>query len=138
MQAIGEAIACLNATIDEMSAVARLQVGQTLDLQREDKDPPIPAVTSVTGNSRPTRTLAVQVRTWSVVSNARAHDVDLHLLTAFFLQGCAHGFDLLATRAHNGAWRSGVNRERHKISLIAPDINLSDGGVGIAPLNKRP
>ena len=138
MHTIGEAIARLNGTIDEMSDVARLQVGQTLDLQRENKDPPIPAVTSVTGNSKPTRTLAVQVRTWSVVSNARAHDVDLHLLAALFLQGCAHGFDLLATRAHNGARCSGVNRERHEISLIASDINLSDGGVGIASLNKRP
>jgi signal transduction histidine kinase len=38
MQAIGEAIARLNATIDEMSDVARLQVGQALDLQLEDLD----------------------------------------------------------------------------------------------------
>src|SRR5437588_702121 len=38
MQAIGAAIACLNATIDEMSDVARLQVGQALDLQLEDLD----------------------------------------------------------------------------------------------------
>jgi hypothetical protein len=97
-----------------------------------------PALASATGNSKPIRKVAVQVRTRSVVSNARAHDVDLHLLAAFFLQGRAHGFDLLATRANNGARCSGVNRERHEISLIAPDINLSDGGVGIAPLNKRP
>jgi K+-sensing histidine kinase KdpD len=38
MQAIGEAIARLNATIDEMSDVARLQVGQALDLQLENLD----------------------------------------------------------------------------------------------------
>ena len=38
MQAIGDAIARLNATIDEMSDVARLQVGQALDLQLEDLD----------------------------------------------------------------------------------------------------
>jgi signal transduction histidine kinase len=38
MQAIDEAIAHLNATIDEMRDVARLQVGQTLDLQLEDLD----------------------------------------------------------------------------------------------------
>ena len=38
MQAIGEAIARLNTTIDEMSDVARLQVGQALDLQLEDLD----------------------------------------------------------------------------------------------------
>jgi signal transduction histidine kinase len=38
MQAIGEAIARLNATIDEMSDVARLQVGQALDLQLEELD----------------------------------------------------------------------------------------------------
>src|SRR5919201_5354420 len=36
MQAIGDAIARLDATIDEMSDVARLQVGQALDLQLED------------------------------------------------------------------------------------------------------
>jgi signal transduction histidine kinase len=38
MQAIGQAITRLNVTIDEMSDVARLQVGQALDLQREDLD----------------------------------------------------------------------------------------------------
>jgi signal transduction histidine kinase len=38
MQAIGDAIARLDATIDEMSDVARLQVGQALDLQLEDLD----------------------------------------------------------------------------------------------------
>jgi signal transduction histidine kinase len=38
MQAIGEAIARLDATIDEMSDVTRLQVGQALDLQLEDLD----------------------------------------------------------------------------------------------------
>ena len=38
MEAIGEAIVRLNATIDEMSDVARLQVGQALDLQLEDVD----------------------------------------------------------------------------------------------------
>jgi signal transduction histidine kinase len=38
MQAIGEVIARLNATIDEISDVARLQVGQALDLQLEDLD----------------------------------------------------------------------------------------------------
>jgi signal transduction histidine kinase len=38
MQAIGDAIARLNATIDEISDVARLQVGQALDLQLEDLD----------------------------------------------------------------------------------------------------
>jgi signal transduction histidine kinase len=38
MQAIGAAIARLNATIDEMSDVARLQVGQALDLQLENLD----------------------------------------------------------------------------------------------------
>jgi signal transduction histidine kinase len=38
MQAISMAITRLNATIDEMSDVARLQVGQALDLQLEDLD----------------------------------------------------------------------------------------------------
>jgi hypothetical protein len=38
MQAMGEAITRLNATIDEMRDVARLQVGQALDLQVEDLD----------------------------------------------------------------------------------------------------
>jgi signal transduction histidine kinase len=38
MQAIGEAIARQNATIDEMSDVARLQVGQALELQLEGLD----------------------------------------------------------------------------------------------------
>jgi signal transduction histidine kinase len=38
MQAINEAITRLNVTIDEMSDVARLQVGQALDLQLEDLD----------------------------------------------------------------------------------------------------
>jgi signal transduction histidine kinase len=38
MQAINEAITRLNGTIDEMSDVARLQVGQALDLQLEDLD----------------------------------------------------------------------------------------------------
>jgi signal transduction histidine kinase len=38
MEAVGEAIVRLNATIDEMSDVARLQVGQALDLQLEDLD----------------------------------------------------------------------------------------------------
>ena len=38
MQAIGDAIVRLNATIDEMSDVARLQVRQALDLQLEDLD----------------------------------------------------------------------------------------------------
>ena len=38
MQAIGEAIVRLNAMLDEMSDVARLQVGQALDLQLEDVD----------------------------------------------------------------------------------------------------
>jgi signal transduction histidine kinase len=36
MQAIGEALMRLNAMIDEMHDVARLQVGQALDLQREE------------------------------------------------------------------------------------------------------
>src|SRR5918912_3303240 len=38
MQAIGGALMRLNAMIDEMSDVARLQVGQALDLQLEDVD----------------------------------------------------------------------------------------------------
>jgi signal transduction histidine kinase len=38
MQAIGGALMRLNAMIDEMSDVARLQVGQALDLQLEDLD----------------------------------------------------------------------------------------------------
>ena len=38
MQAIDEAIMRQNATIDEISDVARLQVGQTLDLKLEDLD----------------------------------------------------------------------------------------------------
>jgi signal transduction histidine kinase len=38
MQAIDEAIMRQNATIDEISDVARLQVGQTLDLELEDLD----------------------------------------------------------------------------------------------------
>jgi signal transduction histidine kinase len=38
MQAIGGALMRLNALIDEMSDVARLQVGQALDLQVEDLD----------------------------------------------------------------------------------------------------
>jgi signal transduction histidine kinase len=38
MEAIREAIVRLSAMLDEMSDVARLQVGQALDLQREDLD----------------------------------------------------------------------------------------------------
>src|SRR5918912_2347054 len=38
MQAIGGALMRLNAMIDEMSDVARLQVGQSLNLQLEDLD----------------------------------------------------------------------------------------------------
>jgi hypothetical protein len=73
----------------------------------------------------------------SVVSNARAHDVDLHLLAALFFQSRAHGFDLLATRPNNGPGCRGVNGERHTIGLVALDINLSDCGIGIALLYKR-
>src|SRR4051794_14439945 len=76
------------------------------------------------------------LRLRSVVCNARANDVDLHLLAALFLEGRTHRFDHLATRTNNGAWCRGVNRERHDLSLIALDIHLSDGGVGIAFLNK--